>query len=511
MARRRRSHQRGSKRRGRFGGPSHRGMQGYGGMFAETPNRMMEADTPTGEAPIVKIETDNTEEAKLYAARAQLELPETVVPNLEIDSEKHPELFDALAKTYPPDRTEVASNWINEGYRIVQAKDRAKRIHIIDNLDPMPETKDARYRATLEHVRELTPHAKRFIFDGEASTHLGMFIKDRKAWLDARQFALAPYEVTYIQMDIDNVLKAVGEKTTAHQNHDMMDERDMETGYLIHNRMIYPMARGNRRKRGLLDFREYKQDPLIGGLSLFSYEIRDPAKEARCTCQPIFFGKPLFKEGALKTDPRDGPPGSRWDVDDRDHVARAMLLLGSSYNGMKIDETLPFLHDARIHVNIGEDYYRGLSDEQRANKYFQLLGSSAGDFRVILAALLMLNQQKHIQMIYVPNNSMLIGGKRKVVKQHNVVKISLASVDMIKRSLGHKLLTPRAEHDVRGHLRNVHVLKGCEHEWEDLSNPDGTHRRWACVRCKGLRTSVKAHKRGQPEVGKTTSEYEVQE
>jgi hypothetical protein len=361
--------------------------------------------------------------------------------------------------------------------------EKLKHLHIIENLEDMEESDDKVYHAALDRVRMRAPLAKRFVFDDEASMRLGEFIRDRQdIWFNHRQFALPPYPVTYIQLNIDNVLKAIGAGTTADISLEAKRYRDMEAAYLIDDNMIYPMARGSRGS-----YAPRHDSSVKGGISLFRYEIK---KSRVCTCRPIFFGEPLYPD------------------DKFDHVARAMLLLGSSYNNM-VEDYVPFLHDYVIHLNLDKDRHEALGRKKREEN-FKLIFSSAGDFRVILAALMLLNQQKHITTVHVPNNSMLIGGKRKVIQQHHRVVIRVQNFDVIKRELGHKLMTPRCEHEVRGHWRNVHVLKGCEHEWKDLSDAHGIVR-WSCGKCNGLRTTVRPHKRGDPTVGKSTKDYEVKE
>ena len=419
--------------------------------------------------------------AQQQPQHAGLGIPEKLNVDPEIDWGHR--LYKTLKEMSAEERKAYAEKFMHHGFRVKRGYEQIKDIHVIDSLDDMKEAGDRVYLGMLDKVRGLAPLAKRFVFDDEASEHLGLFIRDNpETLIDARQFALPPYENTYIQLNIDKTLQAIGSSTTADRP-GWDGSKDLETAYLVHQKMIYPMARGNLHNTRL--FR--------GGLSLFSYELRNGKTEG-CGCRPIFFDEPLL------------------DTDDRDHTARAMLLLGSTVNGLKPERYLPFLHDVRIHVNLEYDKYRGLPAKQRYSKRWDLITSSAGDFRVILAALILLNQQRHIQTVYVPNNSMLIKGKRRVVRQHHRVVIQLTALQQIRRSLGHTLATPRVEHEVRGHWRNVRTLKGCTHDWQNLSDPgEGGHVRWACTRCNGLRTTVTPHKRGNAEIGTTTKSYEVKE
>jgi hypothetical protein len=388
----------------------------------------------------------------------------------------HPE----MKKVYPPDRAEVVQTLLNDRIDEEIKRERHRKVHIIDDLDNMRAASDKKYQDTLRKVCELTPLAKRFIFDKEASAHIGNFIASNiNDVLDFHQFARPPYPVTYLQLDIDAAIRGIGHGSTADRP-GWGPSRDLDTAYLIHENIVYPLARGEG----------------SGGLSLFKYEMGlTPGVD--CPCQPIFFGEPMYAD------------------EPRDHTIRAMLLLGSSFNAMKDNQTkwMRFIHTVQVHLNVGDEIYKGFTPEQREGwnkKNWSMILSAAGDYRIMLTALFLMNQQKHVEVIDVPANSMLIGGKRKVVRRHNRVVIRLQNYDTIRRSLGHVLATPRAEHDVRGHLRNVHVLKGCTHEWQYLSGPHDIQR-WMCTRCKGLRTTVRAHKRGDASVGKATSQYEVKE
>jgi hypothetical protein len=385
----------------------------------------------------------------------------------------------SMQEIFPEDREKIAARLAQMALDKFERHEKTKRVHIIENLDLLREANDKHYHANLRRVQELAPVAKRFIFDEEASKHVGLFIKDHyETLIDHRQFAIPPYETTYIQVDIDAVIKAISHGSTADRP-GWDGSRDLETAYLIHDRMVYPMARGEG----------------AGGLSLFKYEMLGHQVGENCPCKPIFFGEPMYND------------------DKQDHILRAMLLLGSTYNQVGREKYIPFLHSAQIHLSVDPETYNKFAPAEKEKwrkRNWQMIISSAGDYRVMLAALLLINQQKYVETIHIPANSMLIGGKRKVVKAHNRVVIRLHNFDVIKRELGHKLLTPRAEHEVRGHLRNVRVLRGCFHEWKDLSDPSGI-RRWACAKCNGLRTTVRPHKRGDAAVGTTTKSYDVKE
>jgi uncharacterized protein YnzC (UPF0291/DUF896 family) len=398
--------------------------------------------------------------------------------DVDIDKINAPNAYEILKDMPQEQRNEYATDMLRRGYLKDQREQKRRALHIIDNLDQMNDVDDKVYMGILKEIDVIRQSAKRFVFDDEASTHLGNFIREeRELWMNNPQFALPPYENTYIQCNVDNVIKAIGHGSTADKSAVADATRDLDTGYLISEKVIFPMVRG------------VESSPK-GRLGLFAYEMY---KGDGCTCRPIFNGSPMMD-----------------DADDRDHTVRAMLLLGSSYNGLKMEEYIPFLHTVRIHLNIDEKRYNTLKSEKRKNNQWNIVLSSAGDYRIGLAALFLLNQQKHVQTVHVPNNSMLIGGKRRVVHSHSRVVIRLQNFDVIRRSLGNTLVTPRMLHDVRGHFRNVHVLKGCEHDWEDLSDRHGITR-WACKRCKGLRTTVRPHKRGDASIGVLTSAYDVKE
>jgi hypothetical protein len=398
-----------------------------------------------------------------------------------IEIEKGHPLYDPLYRVYPDDRQEVMEKFANVGFEKQQQAERLRKVHVIDNLDDDLCNDDVVYRKVFQTVVEARNLAKRFIFDDESCTHLGTFIRDNvDVWFDGRKFAIPPYPTTYIQINCDNVIKAIGKPA----NSEFYDRvtRDVDTGYLIHKNIVYAMSR-----------RDLAVNPNErAAITTFSYEILNWNRTG-CYCRPLF-GIPI--------DPND----------DKDHYQRASLLLGSTINDMEQGRWSQFLHDMLIHVNVSDEKFKGLTDEERSSKGWRLIVSSQGEFRIVIAALILLNQQKHIQTVHVPNETKWVKGKTRVVKQHSRVVLHLDALHQIKRTLGRQLMTPRAEHDVRGHLRNIHLRIGCEHQWEDLSDPgEHGHMRWVCTKCNGLRTTVTAHKRGDLSVGRTEKRYDVKE
>lgn len=353
----------------------------------------------------------------------------------------------------------------------------AEKLHIIDTLDPLRtnELIDHVYRHHLGHVLEMRSAARRFVFDVAASTYVGEFIRDCGDLLyEHRQFAIPPYETTYIEVNIDAVIKAIGQPSTADRP-GAKETRDILTGYLIHKDMVYPFARA----RGS-----------YGALGLFHYRMNTPDHHGTLFDIPVFERDPC------------------------DKFLKEALLLGSTWRGLKEAERTQFAADVRIGLNVDASTIRNKwgSIAERRQKYETLVGSSCGDFRVMLAALLLLNQQKKVTTEYVPWEAKLVAGKRRVFMAHSRVVVHLKPHESVRKVFGRTLATARRAHEVQGHFRHLHLGDGCIHAWpyESEVSADGIQR-WTCTKCRGRRIRIKSHVRGSGKEGFVSKRYEVKE
>ena len=360
-------------------------------------------------------------------------------------------------------------------------KDR--KLQALDLLKPVGSIKD------YEHVIAMRPLARRFVFDKEASTHLGHFIRDCGALIMAnRQFAIPPFDVTYIQVELDEMIAAIGKGSTA----DTMgqENRDQQVGYLIENRRVWPMALSAR----------------SSGLGLFRYQMDTPAGPG-----------PIFGDDPVQLGDKD------------DEWARAVLLLGTTVHDLPDEDTrLDIVRSNRISLDSNfearatmrsvpggpGDVRVRLTDEtpkiSRMQKRMNVT-AAAGDMRIVWAALLLINQKRgNITFREVPWQAALYKGKRKVFGAHSVVTIHLAPRQTISGAMRPGLHVPKAAHEVKGHFAHFNLKDGCIHEWPSMPDisTDGIAR-WHCLHCGGRRTWKKAYATGDARVGFTTKEYEV--
>lgn len=334
-------------------------------------------------------------------------------------------------------------------------------LHVIDTIDDPGAPKSIRRR-----IDELRPFARRFIFDAEASRHVGRFIRDcGDLLIENRQFAIPPYQTTYIEFDLEALLAAIGKGCTTEIFG--KDGTDKFIGYLIHGNRVTVIVCGDT------------GSALIGA---FGYRLNTPIKP-----RPIF---------ATPMNPAD--PNDEW--------ARISFLLGTMVDDLP-DELTRQEIIGNVEINVTWD---GPFDDRRRKT---LLLGAMGELRMLWACLLMLNQHKHIELEQVPHQTGLYKGKRCVCPAHHLVRIHLGQTTSIRKMLSSTLGIPRRRHEVRGHFAHWHLKDGCEHQWPPLPDftvlegEQETTPRWRCTSCGGLRVWRKAHVRGRG--GFVTKEYVV--
>jgi hypothetical protein len=360
---------------------------------------------------------------------------------------------------------------------------KPRQLQALDLLAPVgAHSKD------LDHVLKLRPIARRFVFDREASTHLGHFIRDCGALIiNNRQFAIPPFPVTYIQVELDEMIAAIGKGSTA----DTMGKegRDTQVGYMVEGRRVWPMAMSAR----------------SAGLGLFRYEMDTPAGVGPIFDEPVQLG------------------------DKDDEWARAVLLLGTTVHDLPDEDTrLDIVRSNRIRLDsrfearatmrtvpgVEGDVRVRLTDEtpriSRMQKRMNVT-AAAGDLRIVWAALLLINQKRgNIAFRDVPWQASIYKGKRKVFGAHSVVTIHLSPKQTIAGAMRPGLHVPKAAHEVKGHFAHFNLKDGCVHEWPSMPDiSDDGIARWHCLHCGGRRTWKKAYATGDARVGFTTKEYEV--
>jgi hypothetical protein len=149
---------------------------------------------------------------------------------------------------------------------------------------------------------------------------------------------------------------------------------------------------------------------------------------------------------------------------------------------------------------------------------------SMGDFKTIVALLLMLNQPKVTQYVHVAKRRGWIGNKPKPFLSHHNVIVSLdahARLATHDDNAGdHEF---RRRHKVRGHYchdqtaRDYARIAGCVHVWEPMTEewepwPDAPldeREHWKCYICEGKRWWRTAHERGKEKQGFIEHQYQV--
>jgi hypothetical protein len=340
-----------------------------------------------------------------------------------------------------------------------------------------------------DHILDLRPTARRFVFDREASTHLGHFIRDCGGLIIAnRQFAIPPFPVTYLQVELDEVIAGIGKGSTV----DIMgaENRDTQVGYLIDGRRVYPIPKSNKG---------------TAAMGLFYYEMDTPAGPGPIFDEPVQIG------------------------DRDDEWARAVLLLGTTIHDLPDEDSrLDVIRSVRIRLDpryeiskmelrrgqAGGDARVTLIDQSIRISRMQkrmVVTASAGDARIVWAALLLLNQRRgNVSFREVPWQASIYKGKRVVFSSHSVVTIHLKDKQTIAGAMRPGLHMPKAAHDVKGHFAHFNLKDGCTHDWPSMPDvSDDGIARWHCLHCGGRRTWKKAYTTGNAAVGFTTKEYEV--
>jgi hypothetical protein len=332
-----------------------------------------------------------------------------------------------------------------------------------------PASGDISAKATAR-VLALRPQARRFVFDAEASVHLGHFIRDCGDLIIAnRRFAIPPFETVYLQCDIHTMIKAIGRQTSG--NLFGGTPLDLLTGYLVHKGSVWPIAAG-----------EPAPGKLRSGIGGFRYDLDTPVGSAA-----IFPGICLQDRG-----------NEEW--------ARMALLLGTTSHDMPDEETrLDIIHSIRITPNFELDW------RKKSDLALRVFYGGMGDIRNLWAMLLLLNQTQRIRLEQVPWRAAIVKGRRKVYAAHSLVRLNLAPHETLRKVMLPSLRPlPRRRHAVRGHFMHIHLRQHCIHVWPALPEIDDNNTpRWTCQNCKGLRIWRRDHWRGTAAEGFVDTDYSV--
>lgn len=261
-----------------------------------------------------------------------------------------------------------------------------------------------------KHVQALAPRARQFVFDEGASRLVGAFIRDCPDVLaDQLQFARQPYDITYIEIDIQALYDTLGKRTLYY------GERDWKVGFLSHGGTIYVLT--NSRER---------PEAALAPTCTFDYEYRPVASD------------PLSDD--------------------------SKVLLGSTWNLLSDDQRNAFAQ----RFNVGY-----LAHERAREKAIEImLPAIAGEARVYVACLLFLFQKQHITVTDHPFERRLSRGKLRTYMARSTVTIHLATPIEMRRAFSTADRASPRRHEVRTHYKHRHLTPGCEHQWQRVEDAE---------------------------------------
>lgn len=260
-------------------------------------------------------------------------------------------------------------------------------------------------------VKAIAPRARQFIFDKEASEALGRFIRDcPDVLVDQMQFARQPYDITYIEVELDALYDAMGKTVT------YPDERDWKIGFLAHVGEVFVLTNSRQRTQGVLS-----------PVCTFDYEYRPVAAD------------PLSDD--------------------------SKVLLGSSWHSLSDAQRNAFAQ----RFNVG---YLG-KPEVRHKALEVMLPAIMGEARVYVAALLFLYQKHRLTLTDHGFRRAISRGKLRTYMAHTTVTIHLSQYEGIKHHFTEIDRASPRRHEVRTHYKHRQLTAGCEHQWtrvEDAEN-----------------------------------------
>ena len=140
-----------------------------------------------------------------------------------------------------------------------------------------------------------------------------------------------------------------------------------------------------------------------------------------------------------------------------------------------------------------------------------IFNNSSGDFKNIVALLLMLNQPRMTQYIHVPRRRGWIGNQHRPFMAHHAIKLALDTKSQLKL-VSETGIIPQLRRGgrVRGHYcrdetaRDYERIVGCIHDWVPTDakwipapdTPLDERLHWLCKTCEGKRWWRSEHERG---------------
>lgn len=324
---------------------------------------------------------------------------------------------------------------------------------LLDDVKDLPVQKWGQWllpsTATLVHGSSY--RARQFIFDQASSRTMGAFVgtcADLVA--DQLQFAIPPYDVAYIEIDLHGFNIGLGTPASL-----LSTVQGSRKGYLASGHRIFVL--------------EYDSDDRNAVVNVFGVGDLDRA-----------------------------PPVLR-PLTDTEVQGFQVALLGSSYHNLTDHQRRAFSS------RFGIPYYGHPEFYQEAVEHYYEGGFGYGVHYA--AALLLLLQQRHITITDRPAERKMVRGKSRAFMAYSTVTINLHGAAEIRRAFTVTDRDGPRRHEVRTHYAHRHGRKDCEHWWVPVVDPEKKH--WNCTRCGRLRWLVKDYLRGNGSKGFVTKSYHV--
>lgn len=327
------------------------------------------------------------------------------------------------------------------------------------------------------HAKEMKTAARRarsYVFDVAASEKLGHFIRlCPDVICDQVEFAIPPYETTYIEIDL---LAAHAAMNAPLQ--EMMGEPDWHLGMLA-----TPTG-------AVYSFTDARSRPYHTVANLFgAIDLQNATRSEMKTLNAAD-----MEEGKLAPmtpdDLRDPQPGD------------SAVALGSTWNHVNEDQRKHFAQ------RWGLAYYGVPS---LFPTFRRLISSHVGEPRMFVAALLMLHQKRHITINDHPYERRMSRGKSRVFMAHHTITIHLESDAEIRRAFTTGERGSPRRHQVPAHFAHRGGTRACEHHWiqrEDAKTGEPVTR-WGCPYCGRFRWLRREHLRGDATKGWSGHDYDV--
>lgn len=331
---------------------------------------------------------------------------------------------------------------------------------------------------------DLIRNAHRFVFDKAASRTMARVGRDMPDLIaEQMRFAVAPFEPTWIEIDGEEHYR-----TLTGQQPDFT--ADARIGYLISHNLVRCFA------LGFLDMDGQRPPRDRAGMAPLAYKLNTPWPEhdQRQFCAKWGLTAHLLDAafwGSSAANPIVAEPGARY---------RSVL--------------------RHAHTPVVLPSSRGDLVVHKPDGIRRMLIDSAGELRMILAALLLLNRPARppVYSAVQPGRGW-IGNKHRPYLSHSVVTLDLSEGPVLRPVFeGQGVGTKKRHHAVRHHYAHHwgERARGCVHDWERHaeypaaveSDPE-RHCRWTCKRCETLRWRRQAHSRGTAAEGLVLTSYEV--